>query len=130
MMILVERFLEAKDGFATESSTADRMWHVALGVLKSYGVLTDSVTRCVAVLEIFSERLFLDNGNLINRNTAKATHSHDIDCDWDSLWAMSNPLGQESSLTDPSLYPFPFDDFLFTDSMSAPFAQTFGPTHI
>ncbi|OGM48376.1 hypothetical protein ABOM_003368 [Aspergillus bombycis] len=131
MMILVERFLEAKESASDRvESKAERTWHAALRVLKSYGVLADSATRCVAVLEIFLEKLFLSNSNSNNGNNdstdtaAVATAQRGLDdYDWDAMWAMSNSFGQEFSLSDSNLFPFTFDDFILSDLLSAPSGQ-------
>lgn len=110
MMILMERFLGVKNGVVADSR-AHSSWHSALRILKCYGVLTDSATRCVAVLEILVEKLFLNE-----KDTAHVTQSGDIDINWDSLWAISTPLGEDLSLSDLSTFPFNFEDFILTDA--------------
>ncbi|KAE8135062.1 fungal-specific transcription factor domain-containing protein [Aspergillus pseudotamarii] len=135
MMILVERFLETKDGASPAiESKAERTWNAALRVLKSYGVLADSATRCVAVLEIFLEKLFLrsnnnNNGNGDSRDTDTVTTTpHHLDgYDWDALWAMSNSFGQESSFSDSNLFPLTFDGYILSDLLSSSLEQGFSP---
>ncbi|KNG91037.1 hypothetical protein ANOM_000779, partial [Aspergillus nomiae NRRL 13137] len=135
MMILVERFLEAKEGTSsTVESKAERTWHAALRVLKSYGILADSATRCVAVLEIFLEKLCLsssnnDNGNNDSMGTGTITTTQHCldDYDWDAMWAMSNSFGQEFGLSDSNLFPFTFDNYISSDLLSALSGQEFSP---
>lgn len=123
-MILVERSLEGKNGASTLESKAERTWNMALGILKSYGVLADSATRCVAVLEIFLEKLSRcsdDNGNdnTDSRHMATITTTQQgLDIyDWDALWAMSSTFGQESAFSDPNSFPFNSDDFILSDML-------------
>ncbi|CAG7946564.1 unnamed protein product [Penicillium salamii] len=128
MMILVERFLESKKVTPDAlESKAERTWHKALRILRSYGSIADSALRCIAVLEIFSERLFPashqrsdnDIGGIDAASTNTAQYNP-ADCDWDLLWTMSSSFGQNSSLSDSNLFPCTFDDFYLTDLLSVP----------
>lgn len=117
MMILVERFLEAKDGIVKDPK-AYQAWHAALRVLKCYSMVGDSAKRCVALLEILCERFSLDQPERISQQ-----QQNEISQDWDSLLAMSNPF----TANDAGIPPFSFDDFIWSDAMPAEAMLTDGP---
>lgn len=128
-MILVERFLEAKDvASPTIQTKAELTWNAALRVLKSYGIIADSAARCAAVLEIFLGKIDFNNTSDdrdadTDRDTViDPTAQNGLDgFDWNTLWAMSDSFGWESSLTESlNLFPFTMDDFLLSDLLSVP----------
>ncbi|KAE8421008.1 fungal-specific transcription factor domain-containing protein [Aspergillus pseudocaelatus] len=108
-MILVERFLETRES-ASESSTASDTWKTSLHVLETYSTLAESARKCLAALELFSEKLFLDEPQ-----------------DWNSFWGISDLLSEELGMSDPALFPFNFDDFISFDSMPGPYVHISPP---
>ncbi|KAK9364943.1 fungal-specific transcription factor domain-containing protein [Lipomyces kononenkoae] len=105
-MILVERFLETKEG-ALKESNAYHTWHAALHVLKSYSVVADSARRFVAALEVLYEKLSLDSNT-----TTFASSQNEVVHDWDSVWGLSNLLNQGPENLDPGFFLFSGDDFI------------------
>ncbi|KAE8380435.1 fungal-specific transcription factor domain-containing protein [Aspergillus bertholletiae] len=119
-MILVERFLETKEGPSGES-TAYNTWNAALHVLKSYSALAESARRCLAALQVFSEKLCLDANSTVAANLSEEPQ------DWNSFWGVSDLLSDDLGMSDPSLFPFNFDDFISFDSMPGPYCHISPP---
>ncbi|KAE8358215.1 fungal-specific transcription factor domain-containing protein [Aspergillus caelatus] len=119
-MILVERFLETRES-ASESSTASDTWKTSLHVLETYSTLAESARKCLAALELFSEKLFLDG------NKTVAASRNEEPQDWNSFWGISDLLSEELGMSDPVLFPFNFDDFISFDSMPGPYVHISPP---
>lgn len=59
----MERFLETGEGDSIKESTTQQIWHNALRVLKCYSLVAEQPKRCIAALEIFSQKLFVDDAD-------------------------------------------------------------------
>ncbi|KAB8225696.1 fungal-specific transcription factor domain-containing protein [Aspergillus novoparasiticus] len=61
-IVLMERFLETRDG-STKESTSEQTWHNALRILECYSLVAEQPKRCIAALEILYQKFFVGNAN-------------------------------------------------------------------
>ncbi|PYH87115.1 hypothetical protein BO82DRAFT_349623 [Aspergillus uvarum CBS 121591] len=104
-VILVERFLETKNGVPQQRSNALRGWSAAVRILQSYSLVADSAAKCLMTLEALSETL----SSAQQADTVRGPEAVDAEARHRDLFLeMTQLLGEKTTVA-----PFDFDDFLW-----------------
>lgn len=103
--VLVERFLNAREGTSEKKQDSRITWNAAIDVLKSYSVVADSAKKCMAALEVLSEKLSLQD-----QEDQTAVSQNEEAWDPELFFEMSNLLGEQTQVL-----PFGMDDFLWLE---------------